>query len=103
MQAGLSLCWSHIQHCWKSHVVAQNIINWRKHETRHIYIDMLFEKQSSVLSIHLRSLLVTLTPFSLTVDDNVWHNDCIWAMGNFALLFNCMPVGRTSDSMMVPT
>ena len=22
-QAGLSLCWSHISHCWKSHVVAQ--------------------------------------------------------------------------------
>ena len=24
-------------------------------------------------------------------------------VGNFAFLFNCMPVGRTSDSMMVPT
>ena len=23
--------------------------------------------------------------------------------GNFAFLFNCTPVGRTSDSMMVPT
>ena len=23
MQAGLSHCWSHIPHCWKSHVVAQ--------------------------------------------------------------------------------
>ena len=23
--------------------------------------------------------------------------------GNFASLFNCTPVGRTSDSMMVPT
>ena len=23
MQAGLSLCWSHIPHCWKSHVTAQ--------------------------------------------------------------------------------
>ena len=22
MQAGLSLCWSHIPHCWKSHVAA---------------------------------------------------------------------------------
>ena len=22
MQAGLSLCWSHIPHCWKSHVTA---------------------------------------------------------------------------------
>ena len=22
-QAGLSLCWSHIPHCWKSHVMAQ--------------------------------------------------------------------------------
>ena len=22
-QAGLSLCWSHIPHCWKSHVTAQ--------------------------------------------------------------------------------
>ena len=25
------------------------------------------------------------------------------AVGNFALLFNCTPVGRTSNSMMVPT
>ena len=25
------------------------------------------------------------------------------AVGNFAFLFNCTPVGRTSDSMMVPT
>ena len=24
-------------------------------------------------------------------------------VGNFAFLFNCMPVGRTSDSMTVPT
>ena len=24
-------------------------------------------------------------------------------VGNFAFLFNCTPVGRTSDSMMVPT
>ena len=24
-------------------------------------------------------------------------------VGNFSFLFNCMPVGRTSDSMMVPT
>ena len=24
-------------------------------------------------------------------------------VGNFAFLFNCMPVGRTSDSMIVPT
>ena len=24
-------------------------------------------------------------------------------VGNFAFLFNCMPLGRTSDSMMVPT
>ena len=24
-------------------------------------------------------------------------------VGNFAFLFNCMPVGRNSDSMMVPT
>ena len=24
-------------------------------------------------------------------------------VGNFAFLFNCMPVGQTSDSMMVPT
>ena len=24
-------------------------------------------------------------------------------IGNFAFLFNCTPVGRTSDSMMVPT
>ena len=24
-------------------------------------------------------------------------------VGNFAFLFNCRPVGRTSDSMMVPT
>ena len=28
-QAGLSLCWSHIPHCWKSHVVAQ-ILNSEK-------------------------------------------------------------------------
>ena len=24
-------------------------------------------------------------------------------VGNFAFLFNCTPMGRTSDSMMVPT
>ena len=24
-------------------------------------------------------------------------------VGNFAFLFNCTPLGRTSDSMMVPT
>ena len=24
-------------------------------------------------------------------------------VGNFAFLFNCTPVGRTSDSMVVPT
>ena len=25
------------------------------------------------------------------------------AVGNFAFLFNCMPVGQTSDSLTVPT
>ena len=25
MQAGLSLCWSHIPHCWKSHAAAHLI------------------------------------------------------------------------------
>ena len=25
-QAGLSLCWSHIQHCWKSHALAHFIL-----------------------------------------------------------------------------
>ena len=27
VQAGLSLCWSHIPHCWKSHVKAHMCIN----------------------------------------------------------------------------
>ena len=26
-----------------------------------------------------------------------------YTVGNFAFLFNCMPVGRTLDSMTVPT
>ena len=25
-QAGLSLCWSHIPHCWKSHVMAHMML-----------------------------------------------------------------------------
>ena len=27
-QAGLSLCWSHIPQCWKSHVTAQLLLTW---------------------------------------------------------------------------
>ena len=34
-QAGLSLCWSHIPHCWKSHVTAQPHC-WKSHVTAHI-------------------------------------------------------------------
>ena len=29
-QAGLSLCWSHIPHCWKSHVVAHMFLVLKK-------------------------------------------------------------------------
>ena len=39
---------------------------------------------------------------------NVLHRLHAWwstliTVGNFVFLFNCTPVGRTSDSMMVPT
>ena len=39
---------------------------------------------------------------------NVWQQTaCLvvkpFTVGNFAFLFNCTPVSRTSDSMMVPT
>ena len=35
-QAGLSLCWSHIPYCWKSHVLAQLCLS------QNIYVCLLF-------------------------------------------------------------
>ena len=50
---------------------------------------------------------VTPLEFSLMSFNVLQQTACLVVnpitVGNFAFLFNCTPVGRTSDSMMVPT
>ena len=39
-QAGLKLCWSHIPHCWKSHVTAQLCLKWWVRKYLHFYAEI---------------------------------------------------------------
>ena len=54
------------------------------------FIKISFHYKKSVDNINVLQQTVCLVFNQITVD-------------NFAFLFNCTPVGRTSDSMMVPT
>ena len=57
--------------------------------TLHVMTEMHF-----LLQKKLHGRVLQQTPFLVVNPITV---------GNFAFLFNCTPVGRTSDSMMVPT
>ena len=53
-------------------------------------------------------VVVRIAPFNIWYNINVLQQTAclvvnLITVGNFAFLFNCTPVGRTSDSMMVPT
>ena len=50
-------------------------------------------------------VLVVLAITAKIANANFDYTECVnpISVGNFAFLFNCTPVGRTSDSMMVPT
>ena len=48
--AGLSLCWSHIPHCWKTHVAAQKISN--------VFIRWLSEGKKSKRGITLEASFI---------------------------------------------
>ena len=66
----------------------------------------IFNLRSHANSVHISILKGTHT--CCTVDINVLQQTACLVVnpitvGNFAFLFNCTPVGRTSDSMMVPT
>ena len=56
-QAGLSLCWSHIPHCWKSHVAAQLTVT----SIAAVTPTVINFKKVQVLIIHLQLFTVTDT------------------------------------------
>ena len=46
-QAGLSLCWSHIPHSWKYHVIAHIYVSWSTSELRVRLVPLNWLKSSS--------------------------------------------------------
>ena len=57
---------------------------------------IIFQRSSLKLFPIIKRLAIALQQAACLVVNPIM-------VGNFAFLFNCMPVGRTSDSMMVPT
>ena len=58
--------------------------------------------ESQAVSAAVTKLIVTIYSHTCTlVKVQIFENPI--TVGNFAFLFNCTPVGRTSDSMTVPT
>ena len=60
---------------------------------------ILFQRSSLKLFPIIKNLAITFNVLQQTA--GLVANPI--TVGNFAFLFNCTPVGRTSDSMMVPT
>ena len=61
-QADLSLCWSHIPNCWKSHALAQMVLNWSPNETplslgSHLGLHCKLMRRYLYSSLTLRSVL----------------------------------------------
>ena len=69
-----------------------------------------FECQNRILNVKVRYSASVRMPNMILIGYNInvlQQTACLVVnqitVGNFAFLFNCTPVGRTSDSMMVPT
>ena len=70
----------------------------RRQDFKHLLLFNRLPNQSQIFS-HYKKI-----GYNINV---LQHTECLVVIsimvGNFAFLFNCTPVGRTSDSMTVPT
>ena len=74
------------------------------------YGDLVYKLKKIVGSNNFSAQFIKIISHYKKIGYNInvlQHTACLVVnpitVGNFAFLFNCMPVGRTSDSMMVPT
>ena len=64
------------------------------------YGDLVYKLKKIVGSNNFSAQFIKIISHYKKIGYNI---NVLQQVGNFAFLFNCTPVGRTSDSMMVPT
>ena len=75
-----------------------------------LYLDLVYKLKKIVGSNNFSAQFIKIISHYKKIGYNInvlQQTACLVVnpitVGNFAFLFNCTPVGRTSDSMMVPT
>ena len=99
---------------WKGRVCGHELLCrshdlCRSHEPD-FYVDLVYKLKKIVGSNNFSAQFIKIISHYKKIGYNInvlQQTACLVVnpitVGNFALLFNCTPVGRTSDSMMVPT
>ena len=81
-----------MSYCWKSNVAANSYYGFNvgsnNFSAQFIQIISHYKKIGYNINVLQQTACLVINPITV---------------GNFAFLFNCTPVGRTSDSMTVPT
>ena len=74
------------------------------------YGDLVYKLKKIVGSNNYSAQFIKIISHFKNIGYNInvlQQTSCLWVnpitVGNFAFVFNCTPVGRTSDSMTVPT
>ena len=69
------------------------------------YGDLVYKLKKIVCSNNFSAQFIKIISHYIKIgySINVLQQTACFTVGNFAFLFNCTPMGRTSDSMMVPT
>ena len=86
------------------------IFRWKSKDKPDFYGDLVYKLKKIVGSNNFSAQFIKIISHYKKIGYNInvlQQTACLVVnpitVGNFAFLFNCTPVGRTSDSMMVPT
>ena len=87
-----------------------NKVWWKQSKYVQVYGDLVYKLKKIVGSNNFSAQFIKIISHYKKIGYNInvlQQTACLVVnpitVGNFAFLFNCTPVGRTSDSMMVPT
>ena len=91
-QADLRLCWSHIPHCWKSHVAAHISLHYQVLFYYKINFHICFDITKSIFRYHKMSLIfwITNSIFDIT-KSNYWYykiKRILWYQNRFSCIKN---------------
>ena len=96
-----------VNNCFKGHLLLNYWLELTKPD---FYGDLVYKLKRIVGSNNFSAQFIKIISHYKKIGYNInvlQQTACLVVnpitVGNFAFLFNCTPVGRTSDSMMVPT